>query len=146
MAQNTHNNVLVVGGSSGIGLATAKLSLTQLPGANVIISSSNKDKLEKAVKDIKDSVNAKDSIVDYVVGDMSNFDTQHDDVESMLKAAVERFGGKIDHIVWCRSTKRELGLIRCRSGQQAASHLQVNARNPATPMPWPRAQPGCTDH
>jgi NAD(P)-dependent dehydrogenase (short-subunit alcohol dehydrogenase family) len=99
MAQNTKNNVLIVGGSSGIGLASAKLSLSHLPGANVIISSSNKDKLEKAVEEIKTSSASEGHIVDYVVADVSNIDTQHDVVDKLLEQSVQRFGGKIDHIV-----------------------------------------------
>lgn len=100
MALNTRNNVLVIGGSTGIGLATAILSLSQLPGANVIVSSSNKDKLEKAVETLKAEAAAKNKIIDYVVGDISRFETQRDDVEAILKAATEKFEGKIDHIVW----------------------------------------------
>ena len=101
MAQNTHNNVLVVGGSSGVGLAVAKLALSNLPSSNIIISSSNDGKLKAAVKEISAAA-AKDSstIIDYIVGDVSNFDSQYADVEAILKAATDRFAGKIDHIVW----------------------------------------------
>ena len=73
MTQNDTNNILVVGGSSGVGLAAAKLSLSHLTNANVIICSSSEDKLKKAVEEIKDSAKSKDAIVDYVVGDVSNF-------------------------------------------------------------------------
>ena len=53
MAQNTHNRVLIVGGSSGVGLAVAELALKgHLPNPHVIISSSNKQKLEKAIEDV----------------------------------------------------------------------------------------------
>ena len=100
MAQNTQNNVLVVGGSSGVGLAAAKLALTGLPGTNIVISSSTEEKLKKAVEDIKSTSGAKSGIVDYVVGDISNFDSQYDDVEAILKKSVDIFGGKIDHVVW----------------------------------------------
>ena len=87
MAQNTRNNVLIVGGSSGIGLAVAKLALTHLPNANVIVSSANEEKLKKAVEEIKSSASSKHSVIDYVVGDISNLPTQYDDVEAILKAA-----------------------------------------------------------
>ena len=69
MAQT--NNVLVVGGSSGVGLATAKLALSNLPNVKVIISSTSEDKLKKAVEEIKGSVKDRDSAVSYVVGDVS---------------------------------------------------------------------------
>lgn len=100
MALNTKNNVLVVGGSTGIGLETAKLALSHLPGSNVIIASSKKDKLEKAVKEIEASASSDGHIIDYVVADMSNLDTHDDEVEKLLQAATKRFDGKIDHIVW----------------------------------------------
>lgn len=104
MAQNTHNNVLVVGGSSGVGLAAAKLALSHLPSSNIIISSSTESKLQAAVEEIKSTTSkfSKDSsnIVDYVVGNISNIDSQYDDVEAVLKTATTRFGAKIDHIVW----------------------------------------------
>jgi NAD(P)-dependent dehydrogenase (short-subunit alcohol dehydrogenase family) len=99
MAQNKVNNVLVIGGSSGVGLATAKISLSNLPGANVIVSSSNKDKLEKAVEEIKASAPSNHGIVDYVVGDIGKLDSQHEDIEEIFKAATEKLGGKIDHVV-----------------------------------------------
>ena len=87
-------------GSSGVGLASAKLALSQLPNSNVIISSSNKEKLEKAVKELQDENKDSKAIIDYVVGDLSNFETQFNDVEGVLKAATARFNGRIDHIVW----------------------------------------------
>jgi NAD(P)-dependent dehydrogenase (short-subunit alcohol dehydrogenase family) len=104
MAQNTHNNVLVVGGSSGVGLAVAKLALSHLPSSNIIISSSNEIKLKAAVEDISaaaaKSPTDSSTIIDYIVGDVGNFDSQYNDIEAMLKAATARFGAKIDHIVW----------------------------------------------
>lgn len=101
MAGNTRNNVLIVGGSSGVGLGVAKLALTNLPFSNVIIASANEDKLKKAVEEMKTSATSKSSVIDYVVADMSNADTQYDDVEAMLKAATSKFGsGKIDHVIW----------------------------------------------
>lgn len=72
MAEQSSNNVLVVGGSSGVGLAVAILALSNLPHANIVISSSSEDKLKKAVDDIKSSNKQGHGIVDYVVGDVSN--------------------------------------------------------------------------
>ncbi|KAF2487519.1 short chain dehydrogenase [Neohortaea acidophila] len=100
MAQNARNNVLIVGGSTGVGLAVGKLALSHLPNAHIILSSSSKDKLEVAVKETKAQAKSGDAPVDYVVGDVGNFDTQFDDVKALLKASVEKFGGPIDHIVW----------------------------------------------
>ncbi len=66
----------------------------------MIISSSNKDKLTKAAEELKSDAPSGGHIIDYVVGDISHLDTQFDDVEAILKASTEKFGGKIDHIVW----------------------------------------------
>ncbi len=96
---------MVVGGSSGVGLAAAKLSLSHLPGAQVMISSTNEDKCKRAVAEIKATGHAKGAIVDYVVGDVGQFDHQHQNVEAVLQAAVDRFGSKIDHIVWTAGSR-----------------------------------------
>ena len=109
MAQNARNNVLIVGGSSGVGLAVAKLVLSHLPSANIIISSTSEEKLKRAVEEIKSGTKKSSPgvspIIDYVVGDVSNFDTHYDDVEALLKAATARFDGLIDHIVWTAGTR-----------------------------------------
>ncbi len=85
--------------STGVGLATAKLALTALPGTNIVLSSSNKERLEKAVQELKSAAPSEESIIDFVVGDVSNISTQFNDVEAILKAANSIFNGKIDHIV-----------------------------------------------
>lgn len=137
MAQNTRNNILVVGGSSGIGLETAKLALSHLPGANVIISSSNKDKLEKAVAEIGASCKTEGHIVDFVVADLSNFDTQHDDVEKLLEAATKRLDGKIDHIV---RQHHAVSFVHTdsdgRYGQLVAVLIDRRETNQATQIPY----------
>ena len=43
-------NILIIGGSSGMGLATAKLSIDN--GFNVIIASRSQDKLDSALNEI----------------------------------------------------------------------------------------------
>ncbi|KAK3675992.1 hypothetical protein LTR78_004184 [Recurvomyces mirabilis] len=133
MALNTRNNVLVIGGSTGIGLATAILSLSQLPGANVIVSSSSKDKLEKAVETLKAGPTAKDKLIDYIVGDISNFATQKDDVEAILKTATEKFpGGKIDHIVWTAAGPSSATLGGNPTSQDALTASTARVYGPLT--------------
>ncbi len=69
---------IVTGASSGIGLATAKL-LTK-KGAKVALVARSKDKLEKISAELPGS--------EVFVADMS----REEDVRSMIKKAVERFG------------------------------------------------------
>ncbi|SEP32172.1 SDR family oxidoreductase [Propionispora vibrioides] len=79
MLQN--KRVVIIGGSSGIGLAAAKLILTQ--GAEVIIASRSSEKLEKAKAELGGKV------ISYAV-DISN--------EVQVKAFFETVG-RIDHLV-----------------------------------------------
>ena len=72
------SKVLLTGGSSGIGLATAKA--LQEKGANVLISGRDKAKLIKAA----DSIGCK-----YILMDSSNFD----EIEGQCKEAVDMLGG-----------------------------------------------------
>ena len=99
MAQNKINNVLIFGGSSGVGLSVAKLALTQLPNPNIIISSSKPENIDKATAEIK-ALAGDGTLIGGVVRDLSNKDTQFDDVEAVLKEAKAKFNGLIDHIVW----------------------------------------------
>ncbi|KAK5171988.1 uncharacterized protein LTR77_003625 [Saxophila tyrrhenica] len=100
MASSARANVLVVGGSSGIGLATAKLALTNLPRANIVLVSTNEEKLQKAVAELKATSPNEDALIDHVVGDVSRIASQFNDMEAILKAAVARFQSTIDHIIW----------------------------------------------
>ena len=98
MVQNTSNNALIVGGSSGVGQAVAALALTHLSNPHVIIVSSNPDRIKATLETLrKPNSSAK---VDGIVQDLSNFDSSQADVESMLSAASSKFNGKINHIVW----------------------------------------------
>jgi NAD(P)-dependent dehydrogenase (short-subunit alcohol dehydrogenase family) len=72
-------SVVVVGGSSGIGLATAELARNE--GADVVIASRNKDRLTAAA----DKIGARPIVVDV---------TDDDSVESLFKAC-----GTVDHVV-----------------------------------------------
>ncbi|KAI0120414.1 putative short chain dehydrogenase/ reductase [Hypoxylon sp. NC0597] len=88
-------NVLVIGGSSGIGAAVAKLAAAE--GANVSIASSSKTRVDDAVKKIQDAVQNV-TIRGYV------YDVNHDDVESSLEElfadATADAGEPLDHIVY----------------------------------------------
>ena len=82
-------NILITGGSSGIGLAIAKKCVNC--GANVIITGRNEDKLKQAVKDINSSH------LSYLVWDISDTDAIF---ENISKAEV-LFGGDVDSLINC---------------------------------------------
>lgn len=79
----TGKNALVLASSSGLGKAVAKELAAE--GANVMLTSRNKDKLEAAKADIETV--AKGS-VDYVVADMTN----PDDITNLVTQTRERYG------------------------------------------------------
>ncbi|KAI2617752.1 putative short chain dehydrogenase/ reductase [Hypoxylon sp. NC1633] len=71
-------NVLVIGGSSGIGFAVAKLCLAE--GLNVSIASSSETRVEAALRRLRDAApSARGSLRGYVC------DVNHDDAESSLE-------------------------------------------------------------
>lgn len=78
-----NKNVVITGGSTGIGLATAKQFIKE--GANVLITGRNAGNLQKAANDI-DSPNLKT-----VISDTSNFEGI-----KALEEAVAKSGQKVD--------------------------------------------------
>jgi NAD(P)-dependent dehydrogenase (short-subunit alcohol dehydrogenase family) len=82
--------VLVIGGSSGIGLATSKLALSQ--GASITISSSNAEKIASVVADLKQKF--PDSTVSGIACDLSK-PTVEADLERLFTSA-----GNINHVVY----------------------------------------------
>lgn len=86
MAQKLQNKVAIVtGGSSGIGLATARLFAAE--GAQVIISGRNKKNLDDAVKEIGNNVTA-------IQGDVASLS----DLDKLYATVSEKFG-KADILV-----------------------------------------------
>ncbi|KAK9322729.1 hypothetical protein V1517DRAFT_322665 [Lipomyces orientalis] len=96
MAPIAGQNVLIIGGSSGIGFAVAKLALAEK--ANVIIASSNKDKVDNAVNRLKgDSSSPSGQVTGYTV------DLAGEDVEAQLEKLFTEAttkAGPLDHIVY----------------------------------------------
>ncbi|KAI5921254.1 hypothetical protein F4810DRAFT_678990 [Camillea tinctor] len=88
-------NVLVIGGSSGIGAAVAKLAAAD--GVNVSIASSNQDRVIKAVASMQAAM-PHARITGYMC------DVNHDDVESNLEQLFADItlteGSLIDHVVY----------------------------------------------
>jgi NAD(P)-dependent dehydrogenase (short-subunit alcohol dehydrogenase family) len=88
-------SILVIGGSSGIGAAVAKLAAAE--GVRVAIASSNPVRVANAVKKIESSVpNAQ--VVGYTI------DLNHDDIESrlekLLTEATTATGSRLDHVIY----------------------------------------------
>lgn len=77
--------VFIVGGSSGIGLSTAKLFASK--GAHVIIFSRTPQKLERASAEIKNCTVSDRQVIDYLILDVSVFG----ETSSVMKSAVTRF-------------------------------------------------------
>src|SRR3989344_1186686 len=82
----TKKTVVVTGGASGIGLATAKAFLNC--GANVVICDRRKAVLEKAVRDIKKDIKSRERIL-AVTCDMS----REKDVSVLVNKTLKKFSG-----------------------------------------------------
>jgi 3-dehydrosphinganine reductase len=79
-------NVYITGGSSGIGLTTAKLLAAE--GANVLIFSRSLDRLDQAVREIEGQRKSETQRVSSMQLDVS----QHEEVNRVMAEAVEQFG------------------------------------------------------
>lgn len=79
-------NVVVTGGSSGIGYAIAKRFYEE--GANVAIIGRNYDKLRDSIESIKEKVGNKNEKISGFVCDVSNFS----DVEKVSREIIHTFG------------------------------------------------------
>ncbi|EHK19588.1 uncharacterized protein TRIVIDRAFT_216529 [Trichoderma virens Gv29-8] len=92
--------VLVIGGSSGVGFCVAEAALEH--GAQVIISSSNQAKLDKAVSRLSEHIKAAnlgdaDKLLSSKTCDLGNPDTIDESVVQLLEFATK--DGKLDHVV-----------------------------------------------
>lgn len=93
-------NILVIGGSSGIGYAVAELALEY--GAYVNIASSSPDRVKEAVAKLKDAYPSKAESVRGFTCDLSNQLTMEAAIIELLERATkeedDRFG-LLDHVV-----------------------------------------------
>ena len=79
----SQQTIVITGGSSGIGLATAKMAARQ--GARVVILSRD----EKGLKEIVGEISAEGGKADHVVGDVG----KREDMRRAVETIVERHGG-----------------------------------------------------
>ena len=99
LAKLQDHRVLVVGGSSGIGYAVAEAALEY--GANVIISSSNQGKLDKAVSRLQEHLEQAKLPSRQILAKICNLadpETVEENIKALLESATE--GGKLDHVVY----------------------------------------------
>lgn len=94
------HNLLIIGGSAGIGAAVAKLAAAD--GVNVAIASSNPDRIEKTIKAIKDALPMKAINISGFVCDVSHNDAE-DRLEKLLTDVTAALGGPLDHIAYTAS-------------------------------------------
>jgi NAD(P)-dependent dehydrogenase (short-subunit alcohol dehydrogenase family) len=94
-----HNSrILVIGGSSGLGFCVAEACTEN--GAIVAISSSKKDRVDKAVDRIKTAYpSAKDRVFGLPVN-LGDPDTLEKELKDLLDGTVEVVGGKLDHVIF----------------------------------------------
>ncbi|KAL6854498.1 dehyrdogenase/reductase domain-containing protein [Trichoderma novae-zelandiae] len=95
------HRVLVIGGSSGVGFCVAEAALEH--GAQVIISSSNQAKLDKAVSRLQEHIKAANlgdasRLLSSKTVNLANPDTVDQSVIELLEFATK--GGKLDHVVF----------------------------------------------
>ncbi|KAJ5682919.1 hypothetical protein N7462_006084 [Penicillium macrosclerotiorum] len=91
-----NKNILLIGGTSGIGFAVAKEALAE--GANVTISSSSEKRVSEAVIALQSSTSARASLVRSYVADLSVKDLLEKTIEQLLQYAAQP--SSIDHIVF----------------------------------------------
>lgn len=98
-------SILIIGGSSGIGAAVAKYACGD--GVKVSVASSNKGRVEKALKKIQALVPASE-ILGFTV-DLSQYDLESR-LEKLFKEVVDATGGPLDHVVMTAGTGNMVSL------------------------------------
>ena len=89
------HSILIIGGSSGIGAAVAKLAAGQ--GAHISIASSNPDRVANAVQELQRVVPA--AQVKGYTCDLAHKDVEHQ-LESLLTKVTAATGGRLNHIIY----------------------------------------------
>jgi NAD(P)-dependent dehydrogenase (short-subunit alcohol dehydrogenase family) len=97
-------HILVIGGSSGIGLAVSEGALAS--GANVTISSSSQSKIDGVVSTLKSAY--PDRRIAGIAADLGKADSLEDDLDNLFKAAAAAHG-TIQHVVFTAADSLSLG-------------------------------------
>lgn len=87
-------SVVIIGGSSGIGAAAAKLACVE--DLKVAIASSNRSRVDETIKKIQDVVPG--AQVSGFTVDISGYDMESH-LEKLFTDVTEATGGQIDHII-----------------------------------------------
>lgn len=94
------NNVLVLGGTSGIGFAVAEAAWEF--GAKVTISGTNQPKIDTKMTEMKTNNPAGDtSKLRGFPCDLANQDVMEENLKALFRYATDNGQSKIDHIVFC---------------------------------------------
>ena len=118
-----NKNVLVLGGSSGIGFAVAEAALEF--GSVVTVSSSNSERVQDAVAKLQSAYPSKSGNVRGHVCDISIQDKLEENTIALLDGVVKDTGRKIDHIVHTvRTPVVQITPRPSRNDAFALQHLQ----------------------
>jgi NAD(P)-dependent dehydrogenase (short-subunit alcohol dehydrogenase family) len=90
--------VLILGATSGIGFAVAEACFEY--GANIIISGSHSERLEKTVQRLRENYGTVESRVHTHTCDLSDEANLESNVEKLLQAATENGTHKLNHIAF----------------------------------------------
>lgn len=91
-ANLTNQNIVIIGGSSGIGLAVAKLIAAE--GAKITIASRTKERLEKAAAEIDGEVEI-DTIDTLNESSIQEFFIRHENIDHLLNFAGDSMAGGV---------------------------------------------------
>lgn len=117
-------NVLVLGGSSGVGFAVAEGAL--VGGARVFIASSNPDRVADAVKRLGTAVPGAASRITGHMVDLS----KPSEIDSQLAKLLDSLGVKLDHIVFTAGNVTLTGPIEETTFDQIVSRGAVRFFGP----------------
>jgi NAD(P)-dependent dehydrogenase (short-subunit alcohol dehydrogenase family) len=114
------SRILVIGGSSGIGFCVAEACTEN--GALVTVSSSNADRVNRAVEKLNNSYpSAKERVFGLTVN-LSDADTLENELKMVLEKTVKEMGGeKLDHVIFTAGDA--LAMIKLEDMVCIPSHL-----------------------